>query len=106
MVTVKMFKRNGSYLLSMRDHASDRLVCAAVSALGLTLTNVLRIMDKEGQLCSAYFKAECGNIELEVRPKAEHDEETMHCFYIAAVGLAMLQGKYPQDISFEDHFAG
>lgn len=99
-------KRTGSVCeFSMTDHAEDRLVCAAASALGLTLANVLKIMEREGQLKSARFTVKSGDMRLTVEPKSEYEEEALHCFYVAAVGLSMLAGKYASDVRFEDRLA-
>lgn len=99
-------KRIGrKYILSVRDHANDRLVCAAASTVGLTLANVLRIMEREGELRRAHFRATCGDMLLEVEPYEEYDEETLHCYYMAAVGFSMLAKKYPEEIRFDDHLA-
>ena len=92
--------RQGTTALTLEGHAcSDAfgkdLVCAAVSALLLTLETNMEQMHRKGQLRSARVHLEPGNARLRCTPRKEHRPEAEAVFDHICLGFQMLAKRFP-----------
>ena len=82
------------------DYGKD-LVCAAVSALVLTLEANLKRMHRKGQLCSVMVHLEPGKARLRCRPGKEYRSAAAEVFGTVCVGFELLAKKYPQNVQYQ-----
>ena len=104
MVTVTYFREDCA--VKIRGHAGagekgQDLVCAAVSALALTLgANVAGLCaDKNGENPVIFLKE--GDVEIRCTPKAGMEAVTRLIFDSVCQGFIVLQSLYPENVVFE-----
>lgn len=74
------------------------LVCAAVSALTLTLWENLRILEAEDKLEQVCRELDGGSACLSCRPKPPFRQEAEDAFRTVTRGLACLAKVYPRSV--------
>ena len=94
-----------SLSLTVKGHAGSNvygkdLVCAAVSALVLTLSaNVGRLRDA-GQISEAIVILEPGNAHIRCRAKQAYRAKVEEVFETVSMGFGMLERKFPRFVEF------
>ncbi len=97
--------RQGETCVFVEGHACSDvygkdLVCAAVSALVLTLEANLGRMHRKGQLRSVLVHLEPGNARLRCSPRKEHRAAATEVFDNICLGFELLARKFPGFISY------
>ena len=77
------------------------LVCAAVSALALTLTANVSYMEAQDAVHSVITKLEEGNAEIQCTAYRRYKDSVEQIFRSICVGFELLATKYPENISCE-----
>lgn len=104
MVTAKFYMapRDGSLHMVLRGHAGsapagEDLVCAGVSTLAHSLAEAVLKLYEQG-LLRRYPRAEigAGKAEIIAVPKARFFRETMMLFWLAEVGMGVLEENFPE----------
>lgn len=91
--------------LTVKGHArSDEygrdLVCAAVSALVLTMAANVGHMADSGCVTEPIVKLEEGNAEISCKAKARYRESVCQTFMSVCVGFEVLASKWPEYITY------
>lgn len=91
--------------LTVQGHAkSDEygrdLICAACSALALTMSANVAHMYDSGCVVQPVTKLEEGNAEISCKPKARYRESVKQTFMSVCVGFEILAAKFPDYISY------
>lgn len=92
-------------LLTVTGHArSDEygkdLVCAAASALALTLCANVGQLDVMGYITHPVMKLERGSAEIGCRAKQQHREKVRQVFGCLCVGFEVLATQWPEHVSY------
>jgi uncharacterized protein YsxB (DUF464 family) len=99
MTKVKVHLGKDRYFLTAEDHATgSEQVCAAVSAITLTLLGYVLNLEQAGQAEICGKRAESGLFQL----NAKGGEKCRAAFEMAAQGLLQLEGSFPQYISVKN----
>ena len=77
------------------------LVCAAVSALALTLAGNVAYMESQEAVYSSITKLEEGCAEIQCTPYRRYRDSVRQIFSSICVGFELLATKYPGNISYE-----
>ena len=77
------------------------LVCAAVSALALTLAGNVSYMESQDAVHGVILKLEEGNAEIQCIPYRRYRDSVEQIFRAICVGFELLATKYPKNISYE-----
>lgn len=77
------------------------LVCAAVSALMLTLAGNVSYMKAQDAVYGEIIKLEEGNAEIQCTPYRRYKDSVEQIFRSICVGFELLNTKYPENISYE-----
>ena len=76
------------------------LVCAAVSALALTLAGNVSYMEAQGAVRNTIIKLDEGNAEIQCSPHRRYKDSVEQIFRSICVGFELLATKYPVNISY------
>lgn len=82
------------------DEYGKDLICAAVSALTLTLSANVGNMASRGYVTQPVTKLEPGDAEISCRAKARYRESVRQTFMSVCVGFEILAAEYPDYISY------
>lgn len=77
------------------------LVCAAVSAIALTLAGNVSYMEAQEAVHGVIIKLEEGNAEIQCTPYRRYKDSAQQIFRAVCVGFELLATKYPKNIFFE-----
>ena len=77
------------------------LVCAAVSALALTLAGNVAYMESQGAVRDVINKLEEGTAEIQCSSYRRYKDSVEQIFRSICVGFELLATKYPDNISYE-----
>jgi uncharacterized protein YsxB (DUF464 family) len=77
------------------------LVCAAVSALALTLAGNVSYMQAQDAVHEVVIKLEEGNAEIKCTPYRQHKDSVAQIYCAICVGFELLATKYPENISYD-----
>ena len=77
------------------------LVCAAVSALALTLAGNVSYMEAQEAVYDVTTKLEEGNAEIQCTAYRRYKDSVQQIFRSICVGFELLSTKYPDNIFYE-----
>ena len=77
------------------------LVCAAVSALALTLAGNVSYMEAQEAVWDVTTKLEEGSAEIQCTAYRRYRDSVEQIFRSICVGFELLATKYPENISYE-----
>ena len=77
------------------------LICAAVSALALTLAGNVSYMETQEAVYGVVTKLEEGNAEIQCTPYRRYKDSVAQIFRSICVGFELLATKYPENIFYE-----
>ena len=77
------------------------LVCAAVSAIALTLAGNVSYMEAQEAVRNVIMNIEEGNVEIECLPYNRYKQSVEQIFRAICVGFELLATKYPGNISYK-----
>ena len=77
------------------------LVCAAVSALALTLAGNVAYMQAQEAVYDVTTKLAEGNAEIQCTPYRRYRDSVEQIYRSICVGFELLATKYPSNISYE-----
>ena len=77
------------------------LVCAAVSAIALTLAGNVSYMESQEAVHDVTIRLEEGNAEIQCAPYRRYKDSAQQIFRAICVGFELLATKYPDHISYE-----
>ena len=77
------------------------LVCAAVSALALTLAGNVSYMEAQEAVYGATVKLDEGSAEIQCTPYRRYKDSVEQIYRSVCVGFELLSTKYPENISYE-----
>lgn len=104
MVRVMLSLSRERLTLVMQGHAGcgeagSDLVCAACSILAHTLCRMVQNGTEKGMFYTTPMThIASGNAIIACAPRADFYEEMLHAYYMAQVGLSLLQREYPESI--------
>lgn len=76
-------------------------VCAGISIMALTVAQVVEIMRDEGKMQKEpKILIRNGRVSVTAKPKPEAYYETLHVFYVAETGMALVAQAYPDNVDF------
>lgn len=76
------------------------LVCAAVSAIALTLAGNVSYMEAQEAVHGTIIKLEEGNAEIQCTPYRRYKDSVQQVFRAVCVGFELLSTKYSEYISY------
>lgn len=76
------------------------LVCAAVSAIALTLSGNVSYMQAQEAVYGVIIKLEEGSAEIQCTPYRRYKDSAEQIFRSICVGFELLATKYPDNISY------
>ena len=77
------------------------LVCAAVSALALTLAGNVTYMEAQDAVRNVITELDEGSAEIQCTANRRYKESVEQIFRAICVGFELLATKYPRNISYE-----
>ena len=77
------------------------LVCAAVSALALTLAGNVSYMEAQEAVHGVIINLDEGNAEIQCTPYRRYKDSVEQIFRSICVGFELLATKYPGNISYD-----
>ena len=77
------------------------LVCAAVSALALTLAGNVSYMEAQEAVRNVIIDLKEGNAEIQCTANRRYKESVAQIYRAICVGFELLATKYPKNISYE-----
>lgn len=77
------------------------LVCAAVSALALTLAGNVAYMDAQEAVYGVVTDLKEGNAEIQCTPYRRYKDSVAQIYRAVCVGFELLATKYPENIFYE-----
>ena len=77
------------------------LVCAAVSALALTLAGNVSYMEAQEAVHGVVIKLDEGKAEIQCIPFRRYKDSVEQIFRAICVGFELLATKYPKNISYD-----
>jgi uncharacterized protein YsxB (DUF464 family) len=77
------------------------LVCAAVSALALTLAGNVSYMQAQDAVYEVVIKLDEGNAEIQCTPHRRYKNSVAQIYCAICVGFELLATKYPENISYD-----
>ena len=92
--------------LTVKGHAGSGpeghdLVCAAVSAIALTLAGNATYMEAQGAVRNVVMRINEGDVEIQCVPNRRYKDSVEQIFRAICVGFELLATKYPSNISYE-----
>lgn len=76
------------------------LVCAAVSAIALTLAGNVSYMESQEAVHGVIIKLDEGNAEIQCTSYRRYKDSVEQIFRAICVGFELLSTKYPENISY------
>ena len=76
------------------------LVCAAVSAIALTLAGNVSYMEAQDAVRNVIIKLDDGDAEIRCTANKKYKESVEQIFKAICVGFELLATKYPENISY------
>jgi len=103
MIAVTYYRERD--LLTVKGHAKSAdygkdLICAAVSALALTLGGNVEYMADSGCVTEPVVRLEEGDAQISCKPLSRFRAVVRQTFLSVCVGFELLAKKYPEYISF------
>lgn len=94
------------FRISVRGHARSGepgrdLVCAAVSALAVTLAENVTAMERAGQLRAVELTLRPGLAQVQCQPRSGSRATTKLVLNAVCLGLERLSREYPEYLSYE-----
>ena len=77
------------------------LVCAAVSALALTLAGNVSYMEAQEAVRNVVIKLDEGNAEIQCTAYRRYRDSVEQIYRAICVGFELLATKYPENISYD-----
>lgn len=77
------------------------LVCAAVSALALTLAGNVSYMEAQEAVRNVVINLKEGDAEIQCTPYRRYKDSVEQIFRAICVGFELLATKYPKNISYD-----
>lgn len=77
------------------------LVCAAVSAIALTLAGNVSYMESQKAVHDVTIRLDDGNAEIQCTPYRRYKDSVAQILRAVCVGFELLATKYPDHISYE-----
>lgn len=104
MITVTYYR--GYHRVTVKGHAGSAelgkdLVCAAVSALVLTLEANVRRWDGKGYCYSTAVTVDGGDAEIQVQPKSYFRLSIMQILDAVCAGFEVLAREFPEYVCYE-----
>ena len=104
MIKVVYDRKNNK--LTVSGHAGSGpighdLVCAAVSALALTLAGNVAYMEAQEAVRNVITKLDEGDAEIQCTPYRQYKDSVAQIYRAICVGFELLATKYPENISYE-----
>lgn len=101
---IRITRRNAT-AVTVEGHACSDvygkdLICAAVSALVLTLEANMERMHRKGQLYSVRVHLEPGKARIRCVPRKEYQAAAAAVFDNICTGFRLLSGKYPEFVDY------
>ena len=96
-----------AYVATVEGHAGfaemgKDVVCAGASMYAMGLAQCVMQMHQDGKLQKKpVIEVKNGRVYVVGKPKPEHEAELRDYFYMAQVGLALLQESYPKHVSLK-----
>lgn len=89
--------------LNINNHAEDKVVCSAISSLGMTLIGALQ--HSFADLISECYYSD-GFLSVKINPSLDEDRQKTvdTIFETIYVGLKQIEATYPQNININDNF--
>ena len=85
--------------IEVQDHAADKLVCAAVSAVSYTLAGAISNMLKQDAV--KRLKMHDGDFIIEIAPGFELEGINNTIMRVGLIGYLQLQKSYPDDVKVQ-----
>ena len=82
------------------DEYGKDLICAAASALALTMGANVGHMHESGCVVDPIVNIKEGNAEISCKPKAKYRDSVRQTFMSVCVGFEILASKWPDYISY------
>ena len=103
MISVIYYR--GHNRLTVEGHAhSDEygkdLICAAASALAITLATNVNIMANQGYVANPVTNLGDGSAEISCNPRTRYRDSVKQVFMSVCVGFEVLSKQYPEYISY------
>ena len=104
MIQVNYYKQYNR--VTVEGHAGSGpeghdLVCAAVSALALTLAGNVSHMEAQEAVYDVVVDLNEGNAEIQCTPYRRYKDSVSQIYRAICVGFELLATKYPNNISYE-----
>lgn len=104
MIQVTYYRRYNR--VTVEGHAGSGpeghdLVCAAVSALALTLAGNVSHMEAQGTVREAVIELKEGDAQIQCTASRRFKDSVELIFHVICVGFELLATKYPNNISYE-----
>lgn len=103
MIEVIYYREHNRVTITGHAHSDEYgkdLICAAVSALALTLSANVRNLHARGYVQDAVIKLEPGDAEISCQAKELFQGSVRQVFMSVCVGFEILADKYPEHISY------
>lgn len=97
-------KNHAAYVADFQGHANfdvlgKDVVCAGASMFVMGLAQCVAQMGADGKLQKKpNIKIKNGSVFIVAKPKPQHEEELRHFFYMAQVGMKILESAYPEHV--------
>lgn len=103
---IKVIFNRQFYRLTVSGHAGSGpkghdLVCAAASAIALTLAGNVAHLEAQEAVHGVTIKMEEGNAEIQCTPYRQHKNTVMLILQSVCMGFELLSTKYPDHISYD-----
>ena len=104
MIKVTYYRRYNR--VTVEGHAGSGpeghdLVCAAVSALALTLAGNVSYMEAQEAVRDVVIKLDDGNAEIQCKAYRRYKDSVEQIYRAICVGFELLATKYSQNISYD-----
>lgn len=77
------------------------LVCAAASAIALTLAGNVAYMEAKGAVHDTIIRLDEGSAEIQCTPYRRYKDSAEQIFRAVCVGFELLATKHPENISYD-----
>jgi uncharacterized protein YsxB (DUF464 family) len=103
---IKVVYHIGKNKVTVNGHACSApighdLVCAAASALAMTLAANVTYMEAQETVRNVVTILDEGNAEIQCTPYRQHKDFVEQIYRAICVGFELLATKYPKNISYE-----
>ena len=103
MIEVTYYREHNRLTVTGHAHSDEYgkdLVCAAVSALALTLEANVRHMAEKDYVTAYTARLDPGDAQISCKAKARYRESVRQTFMSVCVGFEILASKWPDYISY------